>query len=80
MGPFTDQEKVALRLATVLANTSPNGFVNDSLMGQLEEHFSDGAIVELAMVMAVLVGVAKMLFALDLVTREESCPFLHPSG
>ena len=53
--------------------------VDDTLMAQLQEHFSDAQIIELSMVCAVLSGMAKMLFALDVVEKEASCPFIAPA-
>ncbi|MCL6649613.1 MAG: hypothetical protein K6U89_14920 [Chloroflexi bacterium] len=41
----------------------------------MQRHFSDGTILEIAVVIAVLTGMAKLLFALDLGEREEYCPF-----
>lgn len=52
--------------------------VDDTLMAQLQEQFSDAQIIELSMVCAVLTGMAKMLFALDVVEKEANCPFLAP--
>ena len=42
-------------------------------MNNLNENFSDAEIMELAMLMAVLVGMAKMLFAFNLVEKEDYC-------
>lgn len=78
LAPFSEREKAALQLATVLAHTSPKGVVDAELMRQLQVHFTDGEIVELSMVMAVLIGMAKMLFAFDWVGREDYCPFPQP--
>jgi len=42
-------------------------------MNDLQKHFSDAEIIELAMVMAVLIGMAKMLFAFNFVEKEGYC-------
>ncbi len=75
-GPFTDAEKAALALADVMALTNPKGAVTPALHARLRAHFTDGQLVELGMVMAVLCGMAKFIFAYDLVEKEEYCPFL----
>ncbi|MBM4257651.1 MAG: hypothetical protein FJ147_17380 [Deltaproteobacteria bacterium] len=77
-GPFSEREKAALRLASTLAHTSQKPVVDEALMKQLQDFFSDGEIVELSMVIAVLIGMAKMLFAFDWVEREDYCPFPQP--
>ncbi len=75
-GPFRPQEKAALALADELALTSPLGRLTPALYARLTEHFDDGELIELGMIMAVLCGMAKFLFAFDLVEKEDSCPFL----
>ena len=73
-GPFDEREKAALQLATVMAWTAPRGYVDDTLEAQLREYFSDAQIVELGMVCASLVGMAKLLFAFDWADKEDYCP------
>lgn len=41
---------------------------------ELSPHFRDGELVELGVMMAVLCGMAKMIFALDLVEKSPTCP------
>lgn len=72
-GPFTDAEKAALALATVLSNAVQDGVVDDRLAAELRRNYTDGQLMELAMVIAILVGMARLLFALDLADREEAC-------
>jgi len=48
--------------------------VNEALMEDLQKNFSDAEIIELAMVIAILVGMAKMLFAFNFVEKESYCP------
>jgi AhpD family alkylhydroperoxidase len=78
-GPFTDAEKAALALADVMALTNPKGFVSRALHERVRQHFSDAEVVELGVIMAVLCGMAKMIFAYDLVEKEDSCPFIPES-
>ncbi|MFN8532699.1 MAG: hypothetical protein U0556_04055 [Dehalococcoidia bacterium] len=49
--------------------------MDDELLARLQAAFSDGEIIEFAVVCAMLTGMAKMLFAFDLGQREEYCPF-----
>lgn len=74
-GPFTEQQKAALALADVMALTNPKGLVSRELHARLRRHFSDAELVELGVIMAVLCGMAKMIFAYDLVEKMDSCPF-----
>jgi alkylhydroperoxidase family enzyme len=71
--PFSSREKAALRLAERLSLYSTQG-VDEVLMHDLQKNFSDAEIIELAMVMAILIGMAKMLFAFNLVEKESYCP------
>lgn len=73
-GPFTDREKGALALADVMALTNARGRVTPELHARLSRHFKDGELVELGVMMAVLCGMAKMIFAFDLVEKAPTCP------
>ena len=44
----------------------------------LKQHFPDGELLELGMTMVVLSGMAKFLFAFDLVEKEAYCAFGAP--
>jgi AhpD family alkylhydroperoxidase len=77
-GPFTDAEKAVLALGQQLALTQPEGTLNPALHGELAKHFSDAEILELGLVGGILAGVAKFMFAYDLVEKEDTCPF-HPN-
>lgn len=74
-GPFSEREKVALALAEVMALTNLQGVVTPALYSRAREVFSDAELVELGLIMAVLVGVAKFVFAYDLLEKEPFCPF-----
>lgn len=76
IGPFSDKEKTALALADTMALTRPTGQLDATLHARLKPHFTDGELVELGVIMAVLCGMAKMIFAFDLVEKEDSCPFI----
>lgn len=74
-GPFAEREKVALALAEVMVLTNPLGVVTQALYSRARQVFSDAELVELGLIMAVLVGVAKFVFAYDLLEKEPFCPF-----
>jgi len=75
-GPFTEKEKAALALADVMVLTNPKGMLTKRIYDRARAHFSDGELMELGVNMAVLCGMAKFLFAYDLVEKEDYCPFL----
>ena len=74
-GPFDERQKVALALADVMVLTNPMGHVSRELYARLKQSFSDAELVELGLIMAVLAGMAKFIFAYDLVEKEDYCPF-----
>ena len=72
---FTGAERAVLALADELVLTNMGGSLTPTLHASLKANFSDGDIVELSMVGAVLGGLNKMAFVLNLVERETWCPF-----
>jgi AhpD family alkylhydroperoxidase len=76
-GPFDDLEKATLRLAERMALTHPGGELDKALYSELKDHLNDAQILELGMVAGLLTGMAKFMFAFDLVEKEQSCPFPH---
>jgi len=75
-GPFSDAEKAVLALADVMVLTNPKGEITPPLYARLKQHFTDGQLYELGIIMAVLCGMAKFIFAFDLVEKEDYCPFI----
>ena len=75
LGPFTNREKAALKLADEMVLNNQRGELNSELYKELKKDFTDGEIYELGMIMAVLVGVAKFTFVFDLVEKEDYCQF-----
>jgi hypothetical protein len=51
------------------------GVVSPELHDDLVRHFDNEQLLELGVTMAVLTGMAKFLFAFDLVERESYCEF-----
>ncbi|MET0241258.1 MAG: carboxymuconolactone decarboxylase family protein [Sphingobium sp.] len=74
-GPYDERQMAALALADVMVLTNPMGHVSKALYARLKESFTDAELVELGIIMAVLTGMAKFIFAYDLVEKEDSCPF-----
>ncbi|HJS90601.1 MAG TPA: carboxymuconolactone decarboxylase family protein [Steroidobacteraceae bacterium] len=76
--PFTAAERAVIAYAAEVSLTNLHGRLSPDLYARLRTHFSDGEILELGAVMAVICGMAKLSFVLDLVEREDYCPFTAP--
>jgi alkylhydroperoxidase family enzyme len=74
-GPFTDAEKAVIAYADEVALTNAEGRVTPTLFQRLRAHFSEADILELGVTMAIISGMAKLSFVLDLVEKETYCPF-----
>ena len=72
---FSKREILALELANTMALINLKGQLSEELYKELSTEFQDGEIIEIGLIMAVLVGVTKMNFALDIVEKEDYCPF-----
>lgn len=72
---FTDAELAVLEFAEQMALTRHDGKMDDTLYRRLSAHFCDADICELGTVMAVIGGMAKLSFVMQLVEREDYCPF-----
>ena len=72
---FSDAERAVLEFAEQMALTNHGGKMDQMLYQRLSSHFSDSDICELGTVMAVIGGMAKLAFAMQLVEREDYCPF-----
>ncbi|MFK8052838.1 MAG: carboxymuconolactone decarboxylase family protein [Woeseiaceae bacterium] len=72
---FAGADLAVCELADQLELSNAQGQLTASAYAALRAHFDDAGIVELAMIGGVLCGVAKMLFALNLVQREAYCKF-----
>lgn len=72
-GPFSDAQKVAMRLAATQSNVVDDHTIPPDLLAELQHHYDDGQIVEMGMVIAILVGMARFLFSFDLADEQHGC-------
>jgi len=79
-GPFTAAEKAVIAYADEVALTNMDGRMTPELYARLRGHFSEADILELGVAMAVVSGMAKLSFVLNLVEKEPYCPFAAPSA
>lgn len=73
--PFDAADRAVIRYAEQVALTNHEGTMNPELFKALREHFSEAEILELGVAMAVISGMAKLSFVLDVVDKETTCPF-----
>ena len=79
-GPFTAAEKAVIAYADEVALTNMDGRMTPELYARLRSHFSEADILELGVAMAVVSGMAKLSFVLNLVEKEPYCPFAAPAA
>lgn len=79
-GPFSEAEKAVIAYAAEVALTNPEGRMSRDLYARLRRHFSEAQLLELGVVMAIISGMAKLSFVLDLVEKEPYCAFAGGSG
>lgn len=72
---FSEAEIAVLEFAEQMALTNHDGRMSEDLYARLSNHFDDAQICELGTVMAVIGGMAKLSFVMNLVEREDYCPF-----
>ncbi len=72
---FGPDELAVLKYADQMLLTNHEGRLDKKLYDELSEHFDNAQICELGVVMAVIGGMAKLSFVMDLVEREDYCPF-----
>ena len=73
---FDPAERAVLDFADQMILTNPAGHLDAGLHRRLRAHFDDAQICELGVVAGFIGGMAKMAFVLDLVEREQTCPFV----
>ncbi len=74
-GPFGEADQAVLGYTELMAMNNNAERLSPDLYQALSKHFSDEEICELGVVMAVIMGMAKLSFVLDLVEREDYCSF-----
>lgn len=72
---FEPPERAVIEYAQQIALSNMDGKMTPELYGKLRATFSEAQILELGIAMAVISGMAKLSFVLDLVERESYCPF-----
>jgi alkylhydroperoxidase family enzyme len=78
--PFAPAERAVIEYAEQIALPNMDGRMTPELFAKLRAHFSEAQILELGTAMAVVSGMAKLSFVLDLVERERYCPFASASA
>ena len=73
--PFTAAVRAVIEYAEQIALTNMDGRMTPDLFARLRAHFSEAQILELGTAMAVISGMGKLSFVLNLVEREPYCPF-----
>lgn len=71
---FDERDRAVIELAAQIDMGNLAGHISPSLHRRLRGHYDDGQLVEMGMIAAMLMAMAKFLFVFDLVTREEACP------
>lgn len=72
---FSPDECAVLDFGDEMLLTNPSGRLDRNLYARLKMHFDDAQICELGVVAGFIGGMAKMAFVLDLVEKEQTCPF-----
>ncbi len=75
MSAFNAAEQAVIAYAEQVALTNMEGELTPALFRQLREHFTEADILELGTVMAIISGMAKLSFVLNVVEKESYCPF-----
>ena len=74
-GPFDEAEQAVLDYAALISMENTSRILSDADYTRLQRHFSDEEICELGVVGAIVTGMAKLSFVLDLVEKETYCEF-----
>ena len=73
--PFNAAERAVIDYAAQVALTNMDGEMTPALYSALRAHFSEADILELGTTMAIVSGMAKLSFVLNVVDKEGYCPF-----
>jgi alkylhydroperoxidase family enzyme len=74
-GLFSDAELAVIDYAAQVALTNMDGNMTPALFKKLRAHFSEADILELGTTMAIISGMAKLSFVLNVVEKEPYCAF-----
>jgi alkylhydroperoxidase family enzyme len=72
---FSDADLAVIEYTDQMVLTNMHGEISPQLFKTLRTHFSEAQILELGVVMAIIGGMAKLSFLLDVVEKETWCPF-----
>jgi alkylhydroperoxidase family enzyme len=72
---FSDAERAVIDYADQVALTNMDGNMTPALFKRLRAHFSEADILELGTAMAIISGMAKLSFVLNVVEKEAYCAF-----
>jgi alkylhydroperoxidase family enzyme len=72
---FSEADLAVIEYTDQMVLTNMHGEISPALFKTLRMHFSEAQILELGVVMAIIGGMAKLSFLLDVVEKETWCPF-----
>jgi alkylhydroperoxidase family enzyme len=72
---FDAADRAVLALADLISMDARGRRLDKTTWQQLSRHFSPAQVIDMAMCFAVLSGMARFLFAFDLVEKEDYCAF-----
>ena len=72
---FTAADLAVIEYTDQMVLTNMHGELAPKLFQRLRRHFTEAQILELGVVMAIIGGMAKLSFLLDVVEKETWCPF-----
>jgi alkylhydroperoxidase family enzyme len=72
---FSAADLAVIEYTDQMVLTNMHGEISPELFKKLRAHFSEAQILELGVVMAIIGGMAKLSFLVDVVEKETWCPF-----
>lgn len=76
---FTEADLAVIDYTDQMVLTNMNGEMSEELFQRLRHYFTEAQILELGVVMAIIGGMAKLSFLLNVVEKESYCPFTPAS-
>jgi len=77
---FSEADLAVIEYTDQMVLTNMHGEISTELFQRLRRHFSEAQILELGVVMAIIGGMAKLSFLLEVVEKETWCPFTPRSA